>query len=242
MHATPNAIFVHGAGGGGWEWAIWQRVFTARGWNVLAPDLMPAARGIAHTQLEDYGAQVLAWSAACATPRVLIGASLGGLLALQAAGPGRADALLLINPIPPSGLEPRPTRDYADVVAWGSNRSLASTRAAMPDADDAACLHAFRRWRDESGAVLRTAASGVQVADCACPALILASEHDADIALAATLALAARLRAQWRAMPGASHVGPLLGRDAASVATDAAAWCERALQQSIQIPEVANSA
>ncbi|HEY4556436.1 MAG TPA: hypothetical protein VIG68_08390, partial [Lysobacter sp.] len=55
-----NLLLVHGAGGGGWEWAIWQRVFDARGWTSAAPDLQPAAAGLAATGLDDYLAQVRA--------------------------------------------------------------------------------------------------------------------------------------------------------------------------------------
>ena len=35
--ASRTAVFVHGAGGGGWEWGVWARVFAAEGWAVLAP-------------------------------------------------------------------------------------------------------------------------------------------------------------------------------------------------------------
>jgi len=240
---TPNAIFIHGAGGGGWEWSIWQRVFTARGWSTLAPDLMPSDRSIAHTRLEDYRAQAHAWAEASAAPRVLIGASLGGLLALQVAAQLHVDALVLINPLPPAGIVPRSTRSYPDdVVAWGSERSLAGTSASMPDADDAARLFAFRRWRDESATVLRAASAGVEVAPCTCATLILASERDGDVAPAASQALATLLRAEFRVLPGASHVGPLLGRDAARIAAQAADWCERALRQNIQVDMSANRA
>jgi len=241
--ATPNVIFVHGAGGGGWEWAIWQRVFMARGWSVLAPDLMPSGQGLAHTHLEDYSAQVLAWSAACPAPRVLAGASLGGLLALQVAAQLRVDALVLVNSLPPAGIEPRSPRSYQDdVIAWGSERSLAGTATSMPDADDAARLFAFRRWRDESGTVLRSARAGVQVATSTCATLVLASERDNEVAPAASLALATLLHAEFLLLSGASHVGPLLGRDAGRIAAQAADWCERALRQNIQVDISANRA
>ena len=42
----PPLVFVHGAGGGGWEWAVWARVFAAAGIAVAAPDLRPAAAGL----------------------------------------------------------------------------------------------------------------------------------------------------------------------------------------------------
>jgi pimeloyl-ACP methyl ester carboxylesterase len=227
---APTAICIHGAGGGGWEWAIWQRVFGAQGWNVLAPDLMPAQDGLERTGIEDYVAQVTAWCAASPSAPVLIGASLGGLLALLCAPRVAPAALVLINPLPPASLRERAAaRDYPDIVAWGRARSLDGTRRAMPDADDAACLFAFRRWRDESGAVLRAAAAGVPAAAPLCPLLVVASELDHDVPPAASRALAQHLGGSFSLLPGASHVGPLLGRCANGAARAALAWCEQVL-------------
>lgn len=229
-----DAVFVHGAGAGGWEWAIWQRVFTARGWNALGPDLV-AADDIARTRIEDYQAQVRDWCKARAAPHVLIGASLGGLLALSVAAQVRPAALVLINPLPPAGIAPHGIRtDYPDVVPWGRRRSLAGTRASMPDADDAACLHAFRRWRDESGAVLRTAALGVTAPPPRCAVLVVASACDTDVAPVVSRAVAEQLGAELRLLHDASHVGALLGRGAADAAAGAAKWCAAtAMRQSI---------
>lgn len=222
-----TAICVHGAGAGGWEWTIWQRVLCARGWSVLAPDLMPVSGGLAATRIEDYIEQVRAWCEATVAPATIIGASLGGLLALVVSARIRPAALVLINPLPPAGISgTAAARDYADIVPWRRERSLARTRRAMPDADDAACLFALRRWRDESGAVMRAAARGIQVEIPQCPALVLASERDDDVPPDTSRATAEYLGAQLRILPGASHVGPLLGRDAASAAMQAARWCD----------------
>lgn len=219
-----SAVFVHGAGGGGWEWAAWARVFAAHGHAVLAPDLRPGPAGLAATSLDDYAAQVRAWVAAArggpAGGRVvLVGASLGGLLALM--NRTHADALVLVNPMPPDGL-PDPG-DHADIVPWGREASLAGTRRALPDADDLAALHAFRRWRDESALALRQARAGVACADAALPALVMASADDTDVPPAHSAALAASLRASLVRLPG-SHVGPLLGRRAAAAAAQAVEW------------------
>jgi pimeloyl-ACP methyl ester carboxylesterase len=225
--SIPAAVCIHGAGGGGWEWAIWQRVFAARGWSVVAPDLMPGRGGLAATTFEDYAAQVRAWCEPCDTQQyVLIGASLGGLLALHVAGGIEPAALVLVNPLPPAGISPRPSRtDFPDIVPWGRERSLDSTRRAMPDADDAARLFAFKRWRDESGAVLRAAAQGIALTSVRCPMLILASENDTDVGADASRALATHCAAEFRLLKGASHVGPLLGRSANAVAADVLGWC-----------------
>jgi len=167
---------------------------------------------------------------------VLIGASLGGLLALAVANEVQASALVLINPLPPAGIVARPLHDaQPPVVPWASARSLASTRRAMPDADDAACLYALRRWRDESGAVLNEAHAGIAIDIPRCPALVLSSELDADVPPAASRALAVRLSADLRSIPQASHVGPLLGRDAADAAARVADWLQERVRPALAV-------
>lgn len=222
----PTAVFVHGAGGGGWEWIVWRRVFEARGAGVLAPDLLPVADGLAATRLHDYVRQVVDWCGIAAPAPLLFGASLGGLIALVAAGQAAPAAIVLVNPLPPAGIEPRPAaREYRDIVAWGRERSLPGTRRAMADADAAAQLFAFRRWRDESGVALRDACSGIAVDALPCPLLVLAGGHDEDVPAASSRALAARFGGDFRELRRAGHLGPLLGRDAAAAAEAAWEWC-----------------
>lgn len=227
--AGPATIIcVHGAGGGGWEWAIWARVLAARGHGVVAPDLRSASAGIAVTRYADYRRQVADWVSGATVDGiapVLVGASLGGLLALDVASTSAVAALVLVNPMPPAPLASRlPSREWPDVVAWGSQRSLAGTREAMPDADDAACLYAFRRWRDESGAVLREVAAGIAIEPPGVPVLCIASAEDRDVPSSLTRELADALDADRSPLHAASHVGPLLGRAAARCAERTADW------------------
>jgi hypothetical protein len=138
---------------------------------------------------------------------------------------------VLINPLPPAGIVARALHDaQPPIVPWASGRSIASTRRAMPDADDAACLYALRRWRDESGGVLNEAREGIAVEIPRCAVLVLSSELDADVPSPASRALAVRLSADFRSIPQASHVGPLLGRDAADTASRAADWLHERLR------------
>ncbi|WP_149194941.1 alpha/beta fold hydrolase [Luteimonas suaedae] len=221
---TPAVLFLHGAGAGGWEWNVWRAVFEAAGLATAAPDLQPAASGLAHTTLDDYAAQARAALQALPRPRVLVGASLGGLLAAMCAH--EADALVLVNPLPPAPWhEELPPRAWPAIVPWRHEVRLASTRRALPDADEATALYAFRHWRDESGRVLGTAHAGVAIERPSCPLLCMTSTVDDDVPPAVTAALAAAWGADLLRSPAISHVGPLLGRDAAAAAQQALAWC-----------------
>lgn len=219
-----TAVLVHGAGGGAWEWNIWRRVFAAEGWRVETPELLPVPAGLAATRLEDYRQQLAVTVVGLTSPRVLVGASLGGLLALQLAD--SASALVLINPLPPSPWHTRlPGRaSPPPVIPWGAYASLAGTRRAMPDADAAACLYAFRHWRDESGAALDAARAGVQVPVPTCPMLMMIASNDADVPAALSFDVAQAFSADVIRLAGASHVGPLLGKGAAAAARQAVDW------------------
>jgi pimeloyl-ACP methyl ester carboxylesterase len=223
-----HALLIHGAGAGGWEWNLWQDVLRSRGLGTVAPDLRPAPEGLAATTLDHYRRQVRAELEALPRPRAVIGASLGGLLAWLCAD--LADAVVLINPVPPAPWAARlPARDWPQVVPWRRDARLASTRRAMVDADEAAALYAFRRWRDESGAVLREAYAGVEAAAAdvlavETPVLCIASQRDDDVAPELSAQFAAAIGATLLTWPSPSHVGPLLGRDAARLAAQAADW------------------
>src|SRR5690606_41664458 len=67
------------------------------------------------------------------------------------------------------------------------------------------------------------ARAGRAVARPACPVLVIASEGDDEVPAAASAALAARWGADLLRVPG-SHVGPLLGRQAAGIAAQAVDW------------------
>lgn len=190
--------------------------------RVAAPDLRPAPAGVAATGLQDYLAQAAEALAEQPQPCVVIGASLGGLLAAHVAT--LAAGLVMVNPVPPAPWHvDLPAAESGDVIPWRGNARLASTRAALGQADAASALYAFRRWRDESGAVLRDARAGVAIAQPGCPVLCIASLQDTDIPEGTTQALARAWGADMVCLPG-GHVDPLLGREVADVAGRVLAW------------------
>jgi pimeloyl-ACP methyl ester carboxylesterase len=238
--SSPPIVLVHGAGGGAWEWSIWMRVFEARGFCVHAPDLMLSPAGLAATTFNDYRGQVLAWCRQASEqdprPPILIGASLGGLLALSAAVEVAASALVLINPMPPDGVgDQNQAASWPPVIPWARERSLSGTRRAMPDADDAARLFAYRHWRDESGPALEQASRGIGIALPDCPVLVFASSDDLEVPPQVSRQLAVRLGADYSYLPQSSHVGPLLGSRAAIVAEQAVTWLSNAIRSPTKI-------
>ncbi len=211
-----TALFLHGAGGGGWEWRIWSETVRAHAWYVRAPDLARTDGDASSARWEDHLAAVHRELDAAGAPCVVIGASLGGLLALAVAP--RASALVLINPLPPApwhgGL---PAREWPDVVPWGTHARLASTRRAMPDADEASMLFAFRHWRDESGAVMRQATGGIALPAPECPCLVIAAREDADVPAAIARTMSMRWNSTLWEVDG-GHLSPLMGRQASALA------------------------
>jgi esterase/lipase len=223
--SKPSILFLHGAGGGGWEWNVWCRVFKAHGFHVHAPDLMPSNSGLSETSLEDYSQQVQKHLQAmpASSSRIIVGASLGGLLALMSAE--HTDALVLINPMPPAPFHvDMPGRGkYPAIIPWRANANLQDTRRALSDCDELTCLYAFRHWRDESGMVMNTAMAGVEVDVPSCAVFIMASENDQEVPFSLSNTLAENMNASFINLPNTTHVGPLLGRNAAQFALQAVA-------------------
>ena len=202
------ALLVHGAGGGGWEYDLWRDAFERRGWRVVARDLEPGASGLAATSADDYVAQLAQWlpPAERSSELVIVGASMGGALALRAAATLRRS-----KPAVP------------DVLRWAGS-SLERTARAMPDATPEVQRWACAQWRDESGAVMRALRGGYEASKPDCRCLFVISAEDTDVPPAEQRAWAAAWGAAALELPGASHVGPLFGRAAPEVARRVVGW------------------
>src|SRR4051812_6016405 len=102
-------IMVHGAFCGGWAFERFRAPFEAAGHSVLTPDLRghgpdePGQR-VSGVSMSDYAADIAALCAAQDEPPVLLGHSMGGLVAQLAARKSRLRALVLLAPSPPWGV------------------------------------------------------------------------------------------------------------------------------------------
>ena len=102
----PPVLLVPGAANSAWIWAEWAAVLAAAGWPAYALALRGHRGGqpaeLVRLTMDDYRDDVALAAAQVAEPPVVIGWSMGGLVALMYAAT-RPDlrALVLLAPIPP---------------------------------------------------------------------------------------------------------------------------------------------
>lgn len=122
---------IHGMWGGPWYWENYRRVFESRGLRCVAATLPlhePAADGgpppqLGRLGLIDYVDALEREIDALDTRPVLVGHSMGGLLAQMLAARGRARAAVLLTPASPAGiraLTPSVLRCFLpSMLRWG---------------------------------------------------------------------------------------------------------------------------
>jgi pimeloyl-ACP methyl ester carboxylesterase len=228
-HATAPAewVLLHGAGGGAWEWNRWVRLLKAQGRVVHVPDFSrhcvanALGDGNAFSRLRTDVLDRLRLGSGC----VLVGASLGGLLAAAIADTLQARALVLVNPALPDGsAQPRHRSGVMhDNRPWGLRANVSSTRAAVPELHPLDVLKVFRRWSDCSQRLLHEIGEGIDVPRPSMPCLLLCSHADAEMRADDVRRLAETWSTQLQWLRG-SHVGPVLGAEAAVAVAQTFAW------------------
>jgi pimeloyl-ACP methyl ester carboxylesterase len=104
-----SVVFVHGAWHGAWCWdEYFLAYFTDKGYVALAPDLQNHGTSRGHKALrwlriDDYVADLAAVVAALATPPILVGHSMGGLVVQKYLERATVQAAILLAPVPVHG-------------------------------------------------------------------------------------------------------------------------------------------
>ncbi|HTT83248.1 MAG TPA: alpha/beta hydrolase [Rhizomicrobium sp.] len=135
MAMRLSVVMIHGAFCGGWAFDAWRPLFAAQGFDVHAPTLRYHEPGspldkLARTGMRDYAADLAALLDRIGGAPIVIGHSLGGLLAQMLAAQGNVRALILLAPSAPWGMLPSMASEflaaqalYADGMFW--RKSLA---------------------------------------------------------------------------------------------------------------------
>jgi pimeloyl-ACP methyl ester carboxylesterase len=109
---AETLFLIHGMWGGPWYWANYQRVFDQQGhrciaatlpFHDMAPDEHPDPR-LGKCSLLDYAAAMEQQIRRIGVKPVIIGHSMGGLLAQILGSRGLAKALVLLTPSSPAGI------------------------------------------------------------------------------------------------------------------------------------------
>ena len=252
-HATPagrarprSVLFVHGMWGGSWYLRNYLHAAAQAGWDAWALDLRghgesPAPAGLGRATLADYVADVRR----CLEPlgsAVLVGHSMGGLLAQKAAEGGAVAAAVFITSAPPRGINALQwavlSRMARYVPAMLANRAFTVSRAHA----DFLFLNglgpgqrewAFSRFGPESGRAARELACGsldVDARAIRCRTLVVGAEHDRITPPALQKRIARRYHADYQEAVGHAHL--LMLEDGwERPFKDVLAWMERAVDE-----------
>lgn len=252
-------VMIHGAFCGGWAFENWAQAFAAEGFTVHAPTLRhhehnggkephPALGSVSVT---DYVADIEALIDTLPALPVIIGHSMGGLIAQMLAARGKAAALILLAPSAPWGVLPSTPFELVSAQAlfmagdfwrkplkperWvASNHALDRLDAAMHDA-------VLARMVPESGLatfeILHwpfdfARASSVDPRRVACPILCFAGSADRINPAGTVRRIAARYkgRVQFRELDGFSH-WPMAEPGWEDVARQALFWTGRVMAE-----------
>jgi non-heme chloroperoxidase len=199
-----DIVMVHGANCGGWCFDRFRAVFEGRGFTCHAPDWIghgadkETAKGsLAAMGMADYRAQMAAFVKKLPERPILLGHSMGAIIAQQLAADGLAEKLVLASPAPRAGIVP-PTDAEKQLCQDLMTLGDFWTRAIDPNFD-LACVYTlnllpkdeqhrvFDQFGPESGRALfetffwmfdRTEATAVDTDAVRCTVLCLSGAQD----------------------------------------------------------------
>lgn len=222
-------VMVHGAFCGGWAFENFRKPFEAAGLDVIAPDLRGHGEGdpssaVVGVSMTDYAADIAGLCASLPEPPVLLGHSMGGLVAQLAARKAKIRALVLLAPSPPwgvagSSLEEAATAFGVSMLGAFSSGALQPDKSLMrtysldrmPKAEQDA---AVARLRPESAMAVRETlnwwldpfmTTSVGPGAITAPSLVISGQGDVVHSSATARATAERIGAAFEIMPGMSH-------------------------------------
>lgn len=227
-------VLIHGMWGGAHYWRGYRQVLEGRGhrciavtlpWHDVDPRAPPPPR-LGRASLLDYAAALEAQIRALDTRPVLIGHSMGGLLAQMLAARDLAHAAVLLTPAAPAGifsLTPSVLRSFLPVMwRWGCWRRpmrqpfRTAAYAMLHKLEPAEQRRVYARFVHESGRAAceiglwpldRRRAAAVDAARVTCPLLVIAGCEDRITPEHVVRRVAGRYRGpvRYRAFPGHAH-------------------------------------
>ncbi|HEX5437821.1 MAG TPA: alpha/beta hydrolase [Gemmatimonadaceae bacterium] len=225
--ARPPVLFVHGMFGGAWYFEKFQRCFAAHGYPSYAINLRGhhdsrPVHDIGTVSVRDYVDDTrLALGAIRRAPDgalpIVIGHSMGGLIAQKVAEAGAVSAAVLLCAAPPRGISVLSRSLLALAPRFGP--AIVRSRALYPRPEDAARLvfnrtpaaeqrALFDRFAPESGRAAREMAFSLIPVDAAkvrCPVLSVAAADDRMVLPRVGRRIARKYHARHEEFPERGH-------------------------------------
>jgi len=183
--ARPPVILVHGAANSGGVWTFWQDELARRGWSSHAIDLRghgaSAVAELGTTRMADYADDIGTLARTLRQPPILIGWSMGGLVAMMAAPACQAPACVGLAPSAPTRTCETSVPLRVGVFGpeeYGIVDRDPGRQPAMPDLDRDERLIALESLGRESRFARDERKAGIVIADAPCPILIVTGTAD----------------------------------------------------------------
>jgi pimeloyl-ACP methyl ester carboxylesterase len=240
----PPLLFVHGSFAGHAPFADWMAALADAGWRGIAVGRRGGSpERVASLRIADYVDDTLKAIDALGEAPIIVGHSLGGLIAQKIAELGRCRAAVLLAPAPsgmltaqrvalPAFLTMMPKILTGRPLLPGANACATITLNRMPKAErpriHGSLVH-------ESGKVFREMVFGTYRVDASrvrCPMLVVGGKEDRIVSVALMRNTAKRCGAELKLYDGHGHW--LLEEPGwETIASDVAAWLDPAVPRNV---------
>jgi pimeloyl-ACP methyl ester carboxylesterase len=215
----PPVVLAHGAANSAAVWRFWALLLAADGWPCYAIDLRghgaSSATDLSQTGMRDYLDDVRRLIGQLQERPVIVGWSMGGLVALMAAAEGLAQACVGLAPSTPARAidEAVPLRQGEfGPEEYGIISQDPTEQPAMPDLDREERVIALGSLGRESRYARDERQRGIVIEALPCPLMIVTGAQDRQWPRERYAGL--HLPAQHLTAEGASHWGLVLNRRA----------------------------
>ena len=229
---ADTLFMIHGMWGGSHLWDRYREFFEARGYRCVTPTLRhhdvapqsPPPAGLATTSLLDYAEDLERQILSLGALPILMGHSMGGILAQILAARGLCEKAVLLTPAAPRGilaLRPSVIRSFwSGITTWAFWRKPYKPRfseavyAMMHLLPRGEQKEAYDRYVFESGRAAfeigfwlfdGRRAAAVDEAKVTCPVLVVAGSLDRITPAAVVRNVARKYRADYREFPNHAH-------------------------------------
>lgn len=182
---SPPVVLVHGAANSAVVWTYWQKALAAEGWESHAVDLRGHGKSepidLSSTSMADYADDVRGVVAGLDRKPIVMGWSMGGLVAMMVAASGHAVACVALAPSTPTR-----TRDATAPLRhgtfgaefYGITSHDPDDQPAMPDLDREERVIALSSLGLESQYARDDRKAGIVIESLPCPLLIVTGSAD----------------------------------------------------------------